>query len=124
MNRRLSEKQAQAYRLVSGEFEGLSTTDAAMKMSITSQALNRLLSRAKKTCSQLFPILTKQEAEVKTMLAEDRANVDMANQLQVSLSRISQIIGSINEKQGTAYGRPVKMLKYETWMDPQIIRRF
>lgn len=124
MKKNLSDKQVQAYQLVSGEFEGLSTDEAAKRMKITPQAINRLLSRANKSCPQLFPILTKQEADVKTLLAKDHTNADMANQLQVSLGRISQIIGSINEKQGTTCGRPVKIIPYHPYLDSQIVRKF
>ncbi len=124
MKKNLSDKQVQAYQLVSGEFKGLSTVDAAKEMSITVRALNRLLKRAEKLCPKLFPFLTKQEAEVKALLASGRANINIANKLQVSLSRISQIIGSINEKRGTTCGRPIKMLSYQPYMDSQIRRKF
>ncbi len=121
---KLTDKQIQAYRLVSGEFEGLSAVDAAKKMSITVQALNRLLSRAEKLCPQLFPLLTKQEADVKVLIKANRTNDEIADELQVGLSRVSQIIKAIDEKQGTTCSKPVKMLSYESWMDSQIVRRF
>lgn len=124
MKSKLTNKQIQAYKLCSGEFEGVSTVEAAVQMKITPQAVNRLLKRAEEKCPELFPILTKQEVTVKVLLILDWSNVDMANKLQVSLSRISQIIWSINEKQGTACSKPVKMLRYETWMDSQIRRKF
>ena len=121
---KFSGKQIQAYRLVSGEFEGLSTIDAAKRMFITTQAFNRLLSRLKKLCPELFPILTKQEADAKALFALGWTYADIANKLQVSFNRVSQIIGSANEKQGTACGGSVKMLRYEPWMDNKIRRKF
>ena len=124
MKKNLSDKQVRAYRLVSGEFEGLSITDAAKRMGITSQALNRLLSRAKKLCPQLFPILTKQEVDVKALLVFGWVNKEIADKLQVSLSRISQIAGSIDRKVGTTYTLPRKMIKYQPYMDSQIRRKF
>ena len=124
MKKNLTNKQVQAYRLVSGEFEGLSTDEAAKRMSITPQAINRLLSRAKKICPKLFPLLTKQEADVKSLLVIEWSNADIANQLQVSLGRVSQIIGSINEKRGTTWSRPVNVLSYHPWMDGQIKMKF
>ena len=122
--RLLTEKQVQAYRLVSGEFEGLSTDEAAKCMSITPQAINRLLNRAKKSCPKLFPLLTKQEVDVKALHDLGWPNGDIAEKLQVSLSRISQITGSISEKQGTTCSRPVRMLAYQPWMDSQIREKF
>ena len=124
MKKNLSDKQVQAYRLVSGEFEGLSTDEAAKRMGITPQAINRLLSRAKKICPKLFPLLTKQEVDVKALHVLGWGNEDIADKLQVSLSRISQIIGAINEKQNIVCGRPIKMLTYHIGMDSQTRRKF
>ena len=118
MKKNLTDKQIQAYRLVSGEFEGLSTDEAAKRMKTTRQAINRLLSRAKKICPKLFPLLTKQEVDVKALHALGWDNEDIANKLQVSLSRISQIIRSIHEKRGIVLMQPrYVMLHYEPWMD-------
>ena len=120
----LTKKQIQAYTLCSGELKGLSTVDAAEKMSITVQAVKRLLSRAKKLCPQLFPLLSKQEADVKALFRAGWANDEIADELQVSLSRISQIARVVNEKQGTACSRPVKMLQYQPYLDSQIKMKF
>lgn len=124
MKKNLTDKQVQAYRLVSGDFEGLSTDEAAKRMSITPQAINRLLNRAKKSCPKLFPLLTKQEVDVNALHKLGWSTTDIADKLQVSLSRISKITGSVNEKRGTTGGRPVKMLSYHPWMDGQIRRKF
>ncbi len=124
MKTTLTKKQIQAYTLCSGELKGLSTVDAAKKMSITVQAVKRLLSRAKKLCPELFPLLTLQEADVKGLFKAGWTNGEIADKLQVSLSRISQIAGAVNEKQDTTCGRPVKMLSYQPYMDSQIVRKF
>ncbi len=125
MKKNLTDKQVQAYRLVSGEFEGLSTDEAARRMSITPQAVNRLLDRARTVCPQLFPLLTKQEANVKALFAIGWTRAEIADQLQVGLSRVSQIIGVINDKQGTNLQlSPIKMLSYQPWMDNKIVRKF
>lgn len=124
MNEKLTDKQIEAYKLCSGEFEGLSTVDAAKRMSITPQALNRLLKRAGAIHPELFPLLTAQENSAKALFMAGWSYEDIANKLQVSPNRVSQIIGSANEKRGTACGKPVKMLRYENWMDNQIRMRF
>jgi len=124
MKKNLSDKQVQAYRLVSGDFEGLPVVEAAKRMGITPRAVNRLLDRARITCPQLFPLLTKQETDVKALLAIGWTNPEMADQLQVSLSRISQIIGVINDKQGTTRLPPVKIVAYQPYMDSQIKEKF
>ncbi len=124
MGKKLTDKQIRAYKLRSGDFEGLSVVEAAAKMGVTRQAVTLLLKRAEESCPELFPILTKQEVNVKTLLVLGWTNEDIADKLQVNLSRISQVIRKTNEKQGTTCGRPVKMLKYETWMDSKIRERF
>ncbi len=122
--KKLSGKQEQAYRLVSGDFDGLPVVEAAKRMGVSPQAVNRLLNRAEVACPQLFPLLSKQEASVKALLAIGWSNSDVADQLQVSLSRISQIIGAINEKQGTVRLLPVKIIRYYPFMDSQIKEKF
>ena len=124
MKKNLTDKQVQAYLLVSGEHGGLSTDEAAKRMSITSQAVNRLLSRAKKSCPKLFPLLTKQETDVKALYVLGWPNEDIADKLQVSLSRISQITGSINEKRGTICSKPINILSYHPWMDGHVKMKF
>lgn len=124
MKKNLSDKQVQAYRLVSGDFDGLSVVEAAKRMGITPQAVNRLLNRAETACPQLFPMLTKQEVDVKALLAIGWSNSEIADQLQVCLSRVRQIIGAINDKQGTVRLPPVKIIAYKSYMDSQIRRKF
>ena len=124
MKKNLSDKQEQAYRLVSGDFDGLPVVEAAKRMGISSQAVNRLLNRAEVACPQLFPLLTKQEADVKALLAIGWTNLQIADQLQVGLSRVRQIIGAINDKQGTVQLPPVKIVRYQPFMDSQIKRKF
>jgi DNA-binding CsgD family transcriptional regulator len=122
----ISERQLRAYRLCSGEFEGLTSEEAAEEMNITVRALNRLLERAAKAVPILFPMLTKQEADVKALLDISWARPDIANQLNISLSRVSQIINSLYSKRSgvMANSQPVVMQHYESWMDNQIVRKF
>ena len=121
----LSDQQIRAYTLISGEFQGLSTTDAAKEMGISVQAFNRLISRAKKACPHIFPIITKQEADVLALLDLGYNNYDLANQLEVGLSRISQIVGSLHDKgRGVGSSKPVKILRYKSYMDSQVVEKF
>lgn len=122
----MSQKQLEAYKLCSGEFEGLTSEQAAQKMGISIQALTGLLKRAAAVCPQIFPILTKQEADVKALLDISWAREDIANQLNVSLSRISQIINSLYSKRSgvMADSRPVVMQRYEGYLDNQIVRKW
>ena len=121
----LSDQQIRAYMLISGEFQGLSTSDAAREMGISVQALNRLISRAKKACPHIFPTITKQEADVMILLELGYSNFDLANQLGVSLSRVSQLKGSLHDKGRVAgSSKPVKILRYQAYMDSQVVEKF
>ncbi len=125
MKQKLSDRQIQAYRLVSGEFDGLPVKVAAELMDITPQAVNRLLSRARTACPQLFPFPTKQEVNVKALLVAGLSDADIAEQLQVCLSRVRQIRAAIREKKrGVFHANPVNIIRYETWMDSKIRRKF
>ena len=121
----LSDRQIRAYMLISSEFQGKTTAEAAEVMGITLQAFNRLISRAEQACPQIFPMLTKQEADVLALLELGYSNFDLANQLGVSLSRVSQIVGSLHDK-GRVIGssKPVKILHYESYMDSQVVEKF
>lgn len=122
----LTEKQIEAYRLVAGEFQSLPTKVAAELMGISPQAFNRLLKRAEEAAPSIFPLLTKQEADIKALLVIGYNNYDLANQLGVSLSRISQITNSLYDKRPgmAAQSQPVKMVQYAPHMDSQIKRKF
>jgi len=124
MKKNLSDKQEQAYRLVSGDFDGLPVVEAAKRMGITPQAVNRLLNRAEAACPQLFPLLTKQEVDVKALLAIGWTKLEIADQLRVCLSRVRQIIVAVNDKQGTTRLPPIKTVRYEPWMDDKIRKKF
>jgi predicted DNA-binding protein (UPF0251 family) len=122
----MSQKQIEAYQLCSGEFGGLTSEQAARKMGISVQALTGLLQRAAKTCPILFPMLTKQEADVKALLDISWTREDIANQYNISLSRISQIINSLYSKRSgvIADSKPIVIQQYESWMDDKIRRKW
>ena len=122
----LTKKQIKAYRLVAGEFQGLPITVAAELMGISPQAFNRLLKRAEKVAPSIFPLLSAQEADVKALLAIGYNNYDLANQLRVSLSRISQITNSLYTKRPNmiANSQLVVLVPYASYMDSQIKRKF
>ena len=125
MKNRLTKKQTEAYLLRSGEFQGLSRTDSAKAMGVTERAFNLLLERAEKKCPHIFPMLTKQEANVLGMLDLGWVNYDIANELGVSLDRVSQIKGALHEKgRAVACCKQIKMLQYAPHMDNKIREKF
>ena len=124
MKSALSKRQIEAYKLTSGELEGFSVTEAAAKMGVSVQAVNRLLKRAEERCPRLFPTLTKQEARVRDMMDTDGlSNSAIAIKLDVSLQRVSQISVSIDDKLGRR-DQPIVMERYESHLDSKVVRRF
>ncbi len=124
MKSALSKRQIEAFTLTSGELEGLSVTEAAAKMGVSVQAVNRLLKRAEERCPQLFPTLTKQEAHVRDLMDKDGlSNLEIAMKLGLSLQRISQISMSIDDKLGRR-DQPIVMERYESHLDYKVVRKF
>lgn len=122
--RKISEKQEMAIRLRSGELDGLSAEEAAAKMGISQQALTGLLRRAEIAVPELFPLLTKQEAEVMELEDIDGMNgVQIADTLFLSPQRVSQIVRSIAKKRGDR-NKPVVMEHYESHMDSKVVESF
>lgn len=124
-NKKLSRKQVEAITLRSGELGGLGTAEVAKRMSITERAVQRLLKQAEQICPQIFPLITKQEADVLSLLEVGWSNDDIAEQLDLSESRVSQVIGSLHEKgRGIADSGPVEILRYAPHMDDKIVEKF
>ncbi len=122
---KLTKKQIKAIFLCSGEFGNMTSTEAAKQMGISEQAVNRLLNRAEQVCPQIFPLLTKQEADTIALLKLGWSNHDIATQFEVSVSRVSQIVGALHGKsRGIADSSPVKMLAYAPHMDDKIREKF
>ena len=123
---RLNEKQVALYRAVSGDFEGLSVAEAAERFHLSPQAVNKQLRAIEAACPQLFPLVTKQEADVLALY--ERAGwpvAEIAEKIGVSESRVYSILQSLVKKGKLAPEGPVgKMLSYDKSMDAQIKEKF
>ena len=123
--KKLSSKQIEAITLRSGELGGLTVAETAEKMNITERAVQRLLKSAEQICPQVFPLITKQEADVLALLEIGWSNDAIEEQLDLSESRVSQVIGSLHEKgRGIADSSPVEILRYQPHMDNKIVEKF
>lgn len=60
----ITEKMEKAYRLCHHDFSGYSRARAAIIMGISKSTLNRLLAKMKRGAPQLFPILTREQADL------------------------------------------------------------
>lgn len=125
MPRLITEKQEQAYRLVAGEFEGLTVAQAAEKMRITPQAVNRLLRDTKKVAPQLFPLVTAVEYSVLTQLKVGKTNRQIRQCTGMSEQAVSRATASLIRKgRWSASVRPESTLSYDSGMDGHIVEKF
>lgn len=98
MERIISEKQEKVYRLVAGEFEGLSTKEAAGRLGVGQRAVQSMLKRIEEKAPQLFPLITKQEYHVLQLLQNGATNSEITEALGLSACRVSQIKKSLIAK--------------------------
>jgi DNA-directed RNA polymerase specialized sigma24 family protein len=124
-DRIISEKQERAYRLCAGEFEGLATSEAAKLMGISVRAVQRLLERMEAAAPQLFPLLTKQEAQVlKYIEVDGLSQIDIADQMELSEPRVSQIVHSLIVKGKLRGPKQGRALSYDPGMDGHVREKF
>lgn len=123
----ITKREEQAYRLCHHEFEGLTTKEVAERMGLTSRRIEQLLQSMKKKAPQLFPIFTKQEAQIEELLngmGYDYKQV--AKELDIAISTVKTVVQRLKEKgvyfEWGKHGLP--MLQYEDWMDNQIKEKF
>ena len=123
MIKKLTDKEAQAIRLVHHDFIGRSRKDAAAYMKITEQRLSQLLCSAKKKAPYLFPILTQNQNIVHVAIVEhgqDRENIAWA--FDWPIKKVDNIIAQLRKK-GISLTVP-KTVRYETHMDNKVVRKF
>jgi len=64
MTRHITHRQEQIYRMRHHNFGGMTTKQVAVKLKITTHSVARHLKKIERKFPQLFPILTKQQADV------------------------------------------------------------
>lgn len=64
MKRLISERQEQIYRMRHHNFDGLTTKQVAVMLGITTHSVARHMWEMQKIAPQLFPILTKRQADI------------------------------------------------------------
>lgn len=125
MKSKVTERQLTAYKLVSGEFQGVATTEAAKVMGISTQAFNRLLKRMEQACPKIFPILSRREADVMALLNVGWSNSDIGEKLDLPDYTVSKIIKALQDKgRGIAGSGEVTMQRYAPHMDNKIVEKF
>ena len=70
MKRILTKKEEMAIRLVHHDFFGMTTKLAALQMGLGQRRVQQLLQSVRLKAPQMFPILTKQQADVRFWITE------------------------------------------------------
>ena len=120
----VTQQQEDVYRLVSGDFEGLTSSEAAKKLGISERAVQYLLERMEKRCPDLFPIITRQEREVLTALECGHSQAEIAETLDLTTGRISQIVASLVKKKRWDNAPAPRVVSYHGGMDSHVERKF
>jgi DNA-binding CsgD family transcriptional regulator len=89
--RRITERQEEIYRTVSGEFKGLRVCDAAKALGVTTRAINRTLARMKLVAPELFPILNADEATLLEMLKRKIGPSDIAEFMGIGIAKVYRL---------------------------------
>lgn len=123
--RTITERQEEAIRLCHHDFEGLTEIDAAERMGISQSAVSQLLSQVKKVAPQLFPIMTKFQAQCyHHLMCDGWSPDDIAERMDRQVNSVYKALQTCKLK-----GLPLPqahgdIMKYTEDMDDKVIHKF
>ena len=124
MKRILTKQEETAIRLSHHDFVGLTTDKAAEIMGVSQRRVQQLLQSAEQKAPQLFPILTKHQAEIKWLINEAGLTFEqVAEVLKVTPNSVSNTVKVLKEKD-VYIERRKKTVQYQDWMDGQVKEKF
>ena len=121
----ITERQEEAVRLCHHDFEGLTMTEAAKKMGISQPAITHLLAKVKKIAPQLFPMMTKYQAQCYHFFTCDGwPPASIAEYLDRPIWSVYEALQACKNK-----GLPLPqahgdIMNYTEGMDGEVIRKF
>jgi len=124
--RKLTPRQVEAYILCHHDFQGLTTEQTAAIMGITPGQVSKLLQRMEKNAPQLFPILTKLQAEMhhKSIGIDNNSVSEMAESMNITPESVSRNLHTARAKLGLpfkSHGRPLQFCRD---MESQVKEKF
>jgi len=123
--RLITKKQEQALRLCHQDFEGLDQVEAAKQMSISHQAISKLLAAVKETLPQYFPIITKHEAQIYHYYMVEGWEVnEIAEYIGLSLNAVYKTLQRTRDKGMFFTEAKGRILSYEPSMDVNVEQKF
>jgi DNA-binding NarL/FixJ family response regulator len=119
----IPKQMEEAYRLVAGEFDGLTVKEAAAKMGVSGPRVSQILSEFEKKAPQLFPLITKSEYQVLILLKAGLSNGQISSHLSRPVKTVESQVTSLIEKRRWTMLRS-KTVSYSDKMDERVVRKF
>lgn len=125
MKRLITEKQEEILRLVHHDFAGQSQAEAADILGISQAAISDALARIEKVMPQMFPILTRIEAERYHLYCVEGWNVEeIAERFGVTPDSVYKALKRARGK-GACFTEPKgRVLSYSPEMDDSVKEKF
>ncbi len=123
--RLITEKQEQILRACHHDFDGLSQADAAEKLSISQSAISDALKHIEKILPQMFPLLTKVEAErYHLYMVEGWSVEDISEYFGLTPDSIYKALQRAKDKGMFFTEAKSRVLSYSPEMDNNVIHKF
>lgn len=125
MKRLITKKQEQILKTCHHDFEGLSQTEAAETLGISQSTISDALVQIKKVMPQMFPILTKLEAERYHLYCVEGWSVnEIAEYFEINPRSVYYTLQRARDK-GACFAEPKgRALQYDPSMDAEIKQQF
>ncbi len=133
MNRAITKRQEQVYRMRHHDFGGMSSEATAKALGVGMRVVRKHMLRLKHVAPQLFPILTQRQALIYRLYVEKGLFMaDIASALGIVTSTVSDHICKMRKKgmliphsgQDKWFFGPVKMRQYQSFQDVRIVKKF
>ena len=124
IKRNITEREEEAFRLVSGDFGGLTPEQAAKEMSVSEQRINTLLQNVKTKAPQLFPMITKSEANVLVRIKEGQDDEYILRAEGLTPAQLVRALRNLRAAGRIEQAAKIRVLQYEAHMDAEIERKF
>lgn len=105
------------YRLCSDQFKGLTTKEAAKQLGISQRRVQQLLQSVHAKAPQLFPILTKRQAQIEELVNGLGLTYEqIAKRLHITVSTVESTVQTLKKK-GVYFESGREVLQYKPEMD-------
>ncbi len=124
VKRLLSKLEEQAIRNCHHDHCGLTTKEAAVVMGIGQRRVQQLLRNAKRKAPQLFPILTKRQTYIRSLINDYGCTFEeVARILFISIRTVDSTVNTLRKK-GVLFGKRKQTVAYQDFMDSEIKEKY